>query len=336
MKDNLRMSDAQLAMRARRSPAVRRSLSGWLAARFLGVVAAVLRRFPDRLLHRVAHAAGGVLYRLQPARRRLVRDNLQRVCRYLAEHDMAGPAAAAAAHDGQALDRLVRAAFGHYVRGYLEGAILPVYGDDSHAGRVRADDPDLAAQAFPAGRLGPTIIVGMHFGAIEVPALFASRRLGARVTAPMETIADPQLQAYFERTRGRTGINVVPLEGAAAELRGALGRGETVALVADRPVGGSGTAVELFGAPARLPAGPAVLALESDAPVWVIATRRSGWGEYRSRFERLEMLDGDSRRERLAAFMSAEARAFERAVADAPEQWWTVFFPIWDQPRTAR
>jgi hypothetical protein len=34
--------------------------------------------------------------------------------------------------------------------------------------------------------------------------------------------------------------------------------------------------------------------------------------------------------------MSAEARAFERAVADAPEQWWTVFFPIWDQPRTAR
>lgn len=330
------MSDAQLAMRARRSSSVRRSPRGWLAARLLSVVAAVLRRLPDRPLHRVAHTCGGLLYLLQPARRRLVRENLQRVCRYLAEHDMAGPAAAAAARDGQALDRLVRAAFGHYVRGYLEGAILPVYGDDSRADRVRADDPEVAAQAFPEGRPGPTIIVGMHFGAIEVPALFASRWLGARVTAPMETVADPDLQAYFERTRGRTGINVVPLEGAAVELRRALGRGETVALVADRPVGGTGAAVELFGAPARLPAGPAVLALETGVPVWVIATRRTGWGEYRSRLERLEVPNAESRRERLAAFMMAQARAFERAVADAPEQWWTVFFRIWDQPRLER
>jgi hypothetical protein len=23
------------------------------------------------------------------------------------------------------------------------------------------------------------------------------------------------------------------------------------------------------------------------------------------------------------------ARAFERVIADAPEQWWAVFFPIW-------
>jgi hypothetical protein len=31
----------------------------------------------------------------------------------------------------------------------------------------------------------------------------------------------------------------------------------------------------------------------------------------------------------LSAFLDAEARAFERAIADAPEQWWTVFFQIW-------
>jgi KDO2-lipid IV(A) lauroyltransferase len=102
-----------------------------------------------------------------------------------------------------------------------------------------------------------------------------------------------------------------------------------VALVADRAVGGSGVAVELFGAPARLPAGPAVLADESGAPAWLIATRRVGWGDYRSRLERIEAPRSDNRRERLAGFMAAEARAFERAVADAPEQWWTLFFPIW-------
>ena len=27
--------------------------------------------------------------------------------------------------------------------------------------------------------------------------------------------------------------------------------------------------------------------------------------------------------------MTALARAFERVIADAPAQWWAVFFPIW-------
>jgi KDO2-lipid IV(A) lauroyltransferase len=150
----------------------------------------------------------------------------------------------------------------------------------------------------------------------------------------METIGDPALQAYFERARAGTGMNVVPVEGAAAQLRAALERDEMVALVADRPVGGVGSTVELFGAPARLPAGPAVLADESGAPAWLIVTRRSGWTEYHSRIERITpAIPGETRRERLAAFLDAEARAFERAIADAPEQWWTVFFPIWQDIR---
>ena len=40
-----------------------------------------------------------------------------------------------------------------------------------------------------------------------------------------------------------------------------------------------------------------------------------------------------TRRERLSGFLDAQARGFERAVADAPEQWWTLFFPIWDDLR---
>jgi KDO2-lipid IV(A) lauroyltransferase len=124
-------------------------------------------------------------------------------------------------------------------------------------------------------------------------------------------------------------LNVIPTKNSAATLRASLARGETVGLVADRPVGGAGTAVELFGAPARLPIGPAALALESGAPAWLVATRRVG-GEYRARLERIDVERTGSRREQLTAFMAAEARAFERAIADAPEQWWTVFFRIWD------
>ena len=327
------MSAGAEAQAAPRAKAPRSSLR----TRLLILAATVLRHVPTGLSHRAAYALGGVLYRVQPARRRLVRANLLRVCTWLVAHDMAGAPAAAAARDGRALDRLVRAAFGHYLRGYLESAILPVYGSAAKLKHVQADDWDLAAQAFhpgKSGESGPLIIVGMHFGAIEVPGLWATKTLGGHITAPMETIGDPGLQAYFERARAATGMNVIPTEGAAAQLRAALERREMVALVADRPVGGVGSAVELFGAPARLPAGPAVLADETGAPAWLIVTRRDGWSEYRSRIERITpSTTGESRRERLSAFLEAEARSFERAVADAPEQWWTLFFPIWQDIR---
>lgn len=314
----------------------RRSVHSWLGARSLRVLSAVLMRLPESALQRVAGRLGGVLYRVQPARRRLVRANLERVVGYLAERGLGGGPVKRAAADARVLDQLTRAAFGHYVRGYLEGAILPVYARDDHLARVKPDDPASLERAFGAARDGqkqPMIIIGMHFGAIEIPALWATKRLGRRITAPMESVNDAEIQLYFEQTRGKTGLDLIPIEDAAPILRRRLAAGETVALVADRPIGGSGVSVELFGAPARLPLGPAALAYESGAPAWLIATRRVGKGDYRARMERIDLPAEGSRRDRLGGFLAAQARAFERAVADAPEQWWTVFFPIWDDIR---
>lgn len=320
----------------------RRSVRGWLGARLLGALSAVFRRLPDGPLHRLADAIGRLIYRAQPARRRLVRENLRRVVAYLAARGQGGQRVAAAASDERALEAMVRDAFGHYVRGYLEGAILPRYASEEKLARVVPDDSTAVDRTFgPAaskadGGLGngrPLIILGLHFGALEIPALWATNRLGTRITAPMETISDPDLQSYFERSRGATGLNVVPAKGAATHLRASLARREAVALVADRPVAGSGTPVELFGAPARLPIGAAVLAMETDAPTWLVATRRVGWGDYRARIEQVEMPPEGTRRERLSGFLNNEARAYERAIAEAPEQWWTMFFPIWDDLR---
>lgn len=305
--------------------------------RVLILATRLLQHVPIGLSQRFASVLGGVLYRTQGKRRRLVRANLERVASYLVANKMANAATAAAANEPREMDRLVRAAFGHYVRGYLESAILPVYGTPKRLEHVQADDWSLADKAFksgPNGKSGALIIVGLHFGAIEIPALWATKTLGARITAPMETIGDAGLQAYFEKARSQTGMNVIPTAGAATELRAALERSEIVALVADRPVGGAGSSVELFGAPARLPAGPAVLADETGAPAWLVVTRRVGWSEFHSRIEQIVATStSDNRRDRLTAFLDAEARAFERAIAEAPEQWWTLFFPIWPDIR---
>ncbi len=323
--------DRVARVRVARVRVARKRRSSWrgrLAVRGLFALSAVLTRLPERPSMRIAWWLGGVLYRVQPERRRLVRANLERVCMYLVHENMANQATAAAARDGRALDKLTRAAFGHYVRSYVESATLKRYTSPAQLARVVPDDEKIVNESFPPGRSGPTIVVGLHFGALEIPALWAGAR-GVPVLAPMETVADPDIQSYFERTRGSTGIKVVPLEGAAAKIRAALANNETVALVADRALSGSGARVELFGAPARLPVGPAVLALETGAPTWIVAARRAG-ARYLTRIERLELPPTGTPRERLAAFVAAQVTGFERVIADAPEQWWTLFFQIWD------
>jgi KDO2-lipid IV(A) lauroyltransferase len=102
-----------------------------------------------------------------------------------------------------------------------------------------------------------------------------------------------------------------------------------VGLVADRDLTGGGIEVTLFGHPADLPVGPALVALEVDSPVYVTSVRRAGVGHYRGRLDPLERPTGGSRRERVTAFLEAEAQHFERVIALAPEQWWGMFFPIW-------
>ena len=145
----------------------------------------------------------------------------------------------------------------------------------------------------------------------------------------METVDDEDLQAFFVRTRGAAGVRIVGLREARRELLRALRDGVSVGLVGDRDLTGGGLPVPLFGAPARLPLGPALLAVEADAPLYVVSVRRTGTARYRGRLEAVPVPAAGTRRERVTAAMTGLAAAFERAIAIAPEQWWAVFFPIW-------
>jgi KDO2-lipid IV(A) lauroyltransferase len=145
----------------------------------------------------------------------------------------------------------------------------------------------------------------------------------------MESVDDPPLQRYFVRTRGALGVRIVSLREARRELLAAIRRGDPVGLVADRDIAGGGLPVRLFGAEARLPIGPALLAVETGAAIYLAAIRRVAVGRYAGRLIEVPVPAEGSRRERIAGALAAEARAFEQAIAEAPEQWWAVFFPIW-------
>jgi lauroyl/myristoyl acyltransferase len=283
-------------------------------------------RLPEGPLFRLAALAGDLWYRLAPGRAAQARRNLRRVCQSLTASGRGGPRVRAAATDPAALERLVRSAFRHSARYYLEVArtpgITPAFVDE----RLQLDTPELIAEAVVPGKA--VLFVGLHFGSLELAVIFLAFRVGTTVT-PMETIDDPGLQAYFERTRGVAGIRLVGLREARRALLDALRGGIPVGLVGDRDLTGGGIPIPLFGAPAVLPMGPAMLAVEAGVPVYGMTVRRAGGGMYRGRLISIAVPPEGSRRERVTTTMTHLAAAFEDLIADAPDQWWAVFFPIW-------
>jgi KDO2-lipid IV(A) lauroyltransferase len=254
---------------------------------------------------------------------------------YLAEQGRGGERIRAAAADSGALERLVKAAFRESARYYLEVARLPLVTEKLLDERLVVETPEVVEAAF--AKPGPLVLVGMHFGAIELPALYLARRTAVTATVPMETLADPEIQRWLVRTRGRVGLRIVGLREARRELTAALRRGEPVGLIGDRDLTGGGIDVPFFGAPAPFPIGPALLAMENSAPLYVVAVRRAGTAHYRGGLRPVTIPATGSRRERLTAALEATARAFEDAIAEAPEQWWTAFFQIWpDKPAGVR
>jgi lauroyl/myristoyl acyltransferase len=287
----------------------------------------LLARLPEGPLVAAADSIGELWYRVAPDRAAQARANLRRVCEGLAAQGRGTVAARRAAGDPDALERLVRACFRHAVRYYLEVARASRYDLATALERMDVETPDEVRDALMSGR--PIVLVGMHFGAIELPVVQLAHLVGHRVTAPMEAVADEGLQRWFVTTRSRVGVNIVPLADARRTLMAALRRGESIGLVNDRDITGTGIPTPFFGHLAPMSPGPALLAIEAGVPVYAAAVRRTRGGRYAARLAAVPIPAEGTRRERMTALTTSIAAVFETLMADAPEQWWGAFHPIW-------
>jgi len=174
------------------------------------------------------------------------------------------------------------------------------------------------------------IVALPHMGNWDVAGPAMAFR-GERIVAVAERLRPARLFRLFSRVRAELAIEVVGLDdaGVGRRLATALGEGAVVALIADRELGSGGIEVEMFGATRRLPAGPAMLHLRTEAPIvpGSITQTRDGW---RCVLETpLEVtLTGDRRRD-ATAITTLLAERFERAISGAPSDWF-VFQPAWD------
>ncbi len=287
----------------------------------------IVARLPERPLVALANAAGGIWYRVAPAKAAQARANLGRVCIGLDAQGRGSDLVRRAATDPAALEQIVRGLFRHAARYYLEVLRAGRYESAAMLARIDVLTPDEVREGLQSGR--PVILAGMHYGAIEVATIAARSLIGSDFVAPMELVEDPALRRWFVTTRSRVGVQIIPMKDARRVLLRALKAGTSVGLVSDRDVLGGGLSTPFFGHPAPIPPGAPLLAIETGIPLYVAVARRIDHLRYQGALTLVPMPLPGPLRERLTALTEAMVRGFEDLLAEDPSQWWGAFHPIW-------
>jgi KDO2-lipid IV(A) lauroyltransferase len=143
---------------------------------------------------------------------------------------------------------------------------------------------------------------------------------------PLTTVAehlDPEkLFRKFLDYRQQIGMEVLDLDSRViATLAQRLRAGKLVALVADRDLSKSGVAVSFGGGPARMPAGPAILSLQTGAPLITAFVKYEKLG-IRIIFEgEVPIPQTGTQTEKVAAMTQICADRFAQRIAENTSDW---------------
>lgn len=276
-------------------------------------IASALHYFPRHLATLSASAAGLALSQIWRERRPVVKANMRRVL---------GPQAT-----DRELDRAVAAAFDSYARYWVESARLPGMAPQEVLRRFSIEGFEPARKALEERR--GAIFALPHLGSWEVGGFWLTLQ-GHPMTTVVEPLRPPELFEWFKEQRSALGLNILQLGAdSAGKLIQTLREGRLVGLVADRDLVGNGIEVDFFGERTRLPAGPAVLALRTGAPLFPVAVYQRPGGYYHGvvrpelGYQRTGKFRGD-----VESVTAALALEFEQLIGAAPTQW-HMFQPNW-------
>jgi len=194
----------------------------------------------------------------------------------------------------EAIERLVRDAYGHFGEVLVETALLPRLGRQGILDLFEgAEGFERIQDAHQAGK-GIILITG-HFGNWELAGAYVASR-GIPIEVIVRRMNNPLFDAYVTRTREGAGMIVVHDHDAVRRTPRAFKAGHAVAFVADQGVLGlASTFVPFFGRPAKTPRGPAVFALRFRLPTLFVAAVREANGKYRCVVTPVEIPDTGDR-----------------------------------------
>lgn len=142
---------------------------------------------------------------------------------------------------------------------------------------------------------------------------------------PLVTVAEvlkpEKLFKKFLTYREAMGFEVLGLDSRAfLTLVKRAREKRLIALVADRDLSASGIEVTFFGHKAKMPAGPAVLAIKEGLPLVAAHVSYTVSGIHID-FQSIEISSLEDENERIAQTVQRLATAFESGIAERPEDW---------------
>ncbi|MEU1308517.1 phosphatidylinositol mannoside acyltransferase [Streptomyces cinnamoneus] len=220
------------------------------------------------------------------------------------------------------LAQLSRAGMRSYMRYWMESFRLPVWSKDRIRTGFAPEGLHHLQEALASGR--GVVIALPHMGNYDLAGAWVTARLGVPFTTVAERLKPETLYDRFVAYREGLGMEVLPHAGGSAfgTLARRLRSGGLVCLVADRDLSSTGMEVSFFGEAAKMPAGPAMLAVQTGAVLLPVTLWYDSSPVMRGRIHApLEVPEGGSRAEKAAAMTQQVADAFAAGIAEHPQDW---------------
>jgi KDO2-lipid IV(A) lauroyltransferase len=263
----------------------------------------IVRWLPERTAYRLAYAVADFLTKRNGKNVSRLRSNLQRTQPNITELD---------------LDLLVFNAMRSYMRYWCDTFRFPDWSTQRVRETVTVKNEHLLLDAITA-KTG-VIVCLPHAGNWDhAGAYFCAK--GIHLVTVAEHLKPEKLFLKFLSYRQAMGMEVLPLDGRVlGTLAQRLRQGALVALVADRDLSRSGIDVTFFGGPARMPAGPALLAMKTSAPLITAFVSYTDSGIH-IEFNEVAIPTAGSDEDRVLEIVQRMAKQFEDGISVHPQDW---------------
>ncbi len=216
------------------------------------------------------------------------------------------------------LDLLVIEAMRSYMRYWCDTFRLPDWSKERIIKTTSVTNEHLLTDAIAAGT--GVIVAVPHAGNWDhAGAYFCAK--GIRLVTVAERLKPEKLFLKFLDYRQAMGMEVLPLDGRVlSTLEERLNEGALVALVSDRDLSRSGIEVDFFGGTARMPAGPALLALRTKAPLITAFVSYTESGVH-IEFRNIILPSSGDESSKVKEIVQMTAQYFEDGISQSPEDW---------------
>jgi len=227
------------------------------------------------------------------------------------------------------LERLARETYRNFSKYLVDFFKLRRMSREAVEKIIEVENAHYYEQAFSLGR--GAIALSAHLCSWENALLEASSR-GYSVNLVFFPMKSQRTAELFRRRREERGVKGIPLGSAAVAVLGAFRRKEWVGLAGDIDFSPHDDLVDFFGAPARMPIGPAKLCVMRKIPILPGFVVRKPDDTFVLRLHPPIIPDESTTVEEVRARTIA---IIERAIMDNPTHWF-VFIDFWDREESRK